>query len=208
MNNDDNRKLLERIERQECVAIDIRHNDDYLNGHLPGSMNAPYHNFGWGRALKSWLGEDRIEIALIGRDEETTLKSKNELEEMGFKVITVLSDNLEEWRRNGFPLSSVIEISPYDLYVGLNDWTVIDVREPWEWALGTIPRSIKVPLNELPGHLGKLDRSKKYAIVCAHGNRSEYAAIFLSDNNFRAATMVGGIERWMAETLPLEYEND
>jgi rhodanese-related sulfurtransferase len=202
------KQLLERIERRECVAIDVRHNDDYLSGHIPGSMNAPYHNMGWGNALKSWLGDESVDIIIIGRDEETVKKSKNELESIGLSVSAIISDNLNEWHEAKLPLSSVIEISPEDLYKSMGEWIVIDVREPWEWQFGTISGSIKIPLNELPKHLMKLDRSNKYAIVCAHGNRSEIAAIYLSDNNFRAATMVGGIERWMMESLPLEYEND
>ena len=208
MNNEDLKNIYEQIMSQRNVGIDIRSNKDYLSGHIPATMNAPYHNFGWGKILKSWLNGTEAPIVLIGKDQGTAIKAKDDLEAVSLGVSATLSDNLVRWSAAGLPISSVLEISPSDLYEHMSDWTVIDVREPWEWQLGTIKDSIKIPLNDLPKHISTLDKTKKYAIVCAHGNRSEVAAIFLADNFLKAATMVGGMEKWEQESLPVEYETD
>ena len=208
MNNEDLKNIYEQIMSQRNVGIDIRSNKDYLSGHIPATMNAPYHNFGWGKILKSWLNGTEAPIVLIGKDQGTAIKAKDDLEAVSLGVSATLSDNLVRWSAAGLPISSVLEISPSDLYERMSEWTVIDVREPWEWQLGTIKDSIKIPLNDLPKHISTLDKTKKYAIVCAHGNRSEVAAIFFADNFLKAATMVGGMEKWEQESLPVEYETD
>ena len=208
LNNEDLKNVYEQIIGQKSVGIDIRSNRDYLSGHIPSTMNAPYHNLGWGKILKSWLNSTESAIILIGKDHETAIKAKEDLETVNLNVSTTLSDNLKGWIQAGLPVSSVLEISPFELYEHMPEWTVIDVREPWEWQLGTIKDSIKIPLNDLPKRISMLNKTKKYAIVCTHGNRSEVAAIFLSDNFLKAATMIGGMEKWEQESLPVEYETD
>ena len=118
----------------------------------------------------------------------------------------MISDSLAKWKQDGFQLSSVGEITPDDVYREFDRYTVIDVREPFEWQSGTIKNSLKIPMNELPSRLNELNKSDRYAIICAHGNRSEVAALFLADNGLNAATVAGGIQKWISEQLPVEFE--
>lgn len=71
---------------------------------------------------------------------------------------------------------------------------VIDVREPHEWAMGTLPGAELIRLNDLPGRLPELDRSRATLIVCRTGNRSNAAAAFLARHGFdRVANLRGGL---------------
>jgi adenylyltransferase/sulfurtransferase len=80
---------------------------------------------------------------------------------------------------------------------------VVDVREPYEWALGRIPGARLVPLNSLPQALPSLDRDTELVVYCHHGTRSAAAAAWLRDQGFiRVRNLVGGIDRWSLEVDP------
>jgi len=79
-------------------------------------------------------------------------------------------------------------------WVDANRATIIDVREPVEWADGTLPGAERVSLGELPHRIASLDRSIPTLVVCRSGARSARAAEFLSRAGFRSvANLVGGM---------------
>lgn len=69
---------------------------------------------------------------------------------------------------------------------------IIDVRTPGEYQSGHIPGSINIPLNELPGKLQQLDKSKPVITCCASGMRSGSAKSLLVANGFRDVHNGGG----------------
>lgn len=198
--------LPEKIQNQEIIVVDFRANPDFLASHIPGAVNVPYNSYGWARAIKQWLDGYDIELGLVGDNDNTANNAENELKSVGLNVTFVISDALADWKDRQLPVSSVSEISPDELYSHIDRWTVIDVREPYEWQSGTIKNSIKIPMNEIPNRLSEFNRSDKYAVICAHGNRSEVIALFLADKGLQSATVAGGINRWLREQKPVEYE--
>lgn len=79
-------------------------------------------------------------------------------------------------------------------WVTENEATVLDVREPNEWAMGTLDGSKKVQLTMLPSALASLDTAKPILVVCRSGNRSQHAAKFLIDQGFEnVANLTGGL---------------
>ena len=92
------------------------------------------------------------------------------------------------------------EITPRGLQKELENGTgvaLIDVREPYEWAIGRIPQARLVPLNALPAAVASLDRSANTIVYCHHGTRSAAAVAWLQDQGFsRVRNLVGGINRW------------
>ncbi len=198
--------LIEKIRSQEIVVLDTRNNHDFMKSHVPGSVSAPFSTYGWARSIKSWLSGTEIDLGLVAENDETATKAVEELKKVDIHVTEVISDSLAKWKQDGFQLSSVGEITPDDVYREFDRYTVIDVREPFEWQSGTIKNSLKIPMNELPSRLNELNKSDRYAIICAHGNRSEVAALFLADNGLNAATVAGGIQKWISEQLPVEFE--
>jgi len=99
----------------------------------------------------------------------------------------------------------VSEISPRELSDRLaqEPILVLDVREPWEFALCAIVGSRLVPLQSLPDELGELDPDQTIVTVCHHGMRSHHAAEYLRRNGFRdVLNLSGGIHRWAEELDP------
>lgn len=75
-----------------------------------------------------------------------------------------------------------------------NNALIIDVREPTEWAEGTLPSSTLIALGSLPGRIDDLDREQPILMVCRTAQRSGMAAQFLVRNGFhRVANLMGGL---------------
>ena len=186
--------------------LDTRDNHNFMKSHIPGSVNAPFSAYGWARSIKSWLNGTKVPLGIVAETHEIGSRAAEELKKVDLEIVEAITDSLEKWKEAGQPLSSVGEISPDDLYREFDRYTVIDVREPYEWQSGTIKNSLKIPMNELPSRIHEFNRSDRYAIICAHGNRSEVAALFLADSGLNAATVVGGMQRWISDQLPVEFE--
>lgn len=98
------------------------------------------------------------------------------------------------------------EITPLRLDQRLREgaaMTVVDVREPYEWAIARIPQARLIPLNSLPQAVNTLSRDAEIVVYCHHGMRSEAAAGWLGDQGFaNVLNLVGGIDRWSLEVDP------
>ena len=91
------------------------------------------------------------------------------------------------------------------------DAVVLDVREPEENALGSIPGSINIRLGDLRSNLDKLDKSKLIVCCCQVGLRGYLAERILKQNGFNAANLSGGYMGWKlffptAEQVPAAKE--
>ena len=77
---------------------------------------------------------------------------------------------------------------------------VLDVREPHEVNVGTIPNTIKIPMNAVPIRMDELDKSKAIIVHCKSGMRSAQICEYLAHNQFIDIQNVkGGIKAWSAE---------
>ena len=77
---------------------------------------------------------------------------------------------------------------------------LLDVREPWEFAIAKLEGSVLIPLGTLPQSLAQLDRSAEIVAICHHGMRSADATSFLLQQGFaNVKNLVGGIDAWSVQ---------
>jgi rhodanese-related sulfurtransferase len=99
-----------------------------------------------------------------------------------------------------------IEITPADVKARLDkgeQLILIDVREPWEYALCRIEGAKHVPLGALAASLNTLPDVDEVICYCHHGMRSLDAATWLRFQGIeKAKSLAGGIERWSVEVDP------
>src|SRR5262245_32012122 len=82
-------------------------------------------------------------------------------------------------------------------------FTLVDVREPHEWAISDLPGSVKIPLGSLPQRFAELPRDAEIIVYCRVGGRSANAVQFLRHQGYdKAFNLTGGINRW-AEVIDL-----
>lgn len=80
---------------------------------------------------------------------------------------------------------------------------VVDVREPYEYAMGHVPGARLVPLRRVHAHLGDLPKSAPVYVICASGNRSLAAASWMRGAGVEAVSVAGGTVAWGSRGLPL-----
>jgi len=81
---------------------------------------------------------------------------------------------------------------------------LVDVRADHEWEAGHIAGAIHLPLDELAGRTGELDRERPVVVYCRGGSRCEMATEALAGAGFDAAKLSEGIVGWAEAKLPLE----
>ncbi len=77
-----------------------------------------------------------------------------------------------------------LESHPHSFY--------LDVREPIEVELGTLPGAVNIPLHELRGRLGELPKGKEIIVNCQVGLRAYIASRILLQNGFAKVKNLSG----------------
>lgn len=185
------------------LMLDIRPGVAYTRGHAAHSISLPFAQRGWAAPVKNWLDrQGAVPVVLLADNAVVASAAREALQEVGIELEAVWDGGPEAWQAAGLSMVSVPDITADQLAGELGDWTVIDVREPYEWRSGVIPGAKTIPLNQVPSQLGSLSPTGRYAMVCAHGNRSQSAAAFLADRGFQVANVRGGMALWLAGRHP------
>jgi rhodanese-related sulfurtransferase len=100
---------------------------------------------------------------------------------------------------------SFTEITVTELATKLADsdrqYQFVDVREPQELAIVSLPRFINLPLSEhadwSPEIYTRLDKDAETLVLCHHGMRSAQMCQWLVDRGFsQVSNIIGGIDAY------------
>jgi adenylyltransferase/sulfurtransferase len=98
------------------------------------------------------------------------------------------------------------DISATDLALRLKNGEkirLIDVREPHELAISSLPGEENIPLGQLAGRLSELDSAQELVLFCKTGSRSTRALELLVSAGFRKVmNLQGGINAWARDVDP------
>ena len=75
---------------------------------------------------------------------------------------------------------------------------LLDVRESAEFAAGTIPGAVNVPLGELRERLGELPKDRPIVAFCKVGQRGYFAERILAQRGYDVRNLSGGYTTWCA----------
>jgi len=80
---------------------------------------------------------------------------------------------------------------------------ILDVREPWEYAVCHMDGAKLLPMRQIPAALGELDPEQEMVVVCHHGIRSFSVCRFLEQAGFgRVINLEGGVAAWARDVDP------
>jgi rhodanese-related sulfurtransferase len=93
------------------------------------------------------------------------------------------------------------EITPEEVKTKLERceaFTLLDVREPWEFEVASIEGATLIPMGDVPSRAHQeLDPEDHIVVVCHHGVRSMNVTAWLRQQGFdKAQSMRGGIDAW------------
>ena len=88
----------------------------------------------------------------------------------------------------------LVEARDWQVWSQDHDAVIIDVREPFEWAMGTLPGAELIGLGSLFTRIDELDPNRPILFICRTGNRSGVAAGLLVQRGFKVvANLTGGL---------------
>ena len=70
---------------------------------------------------------------------------------------------------------------------------LLDVRQPVELVVESLPGAVNIPLGQLRARLGELPRDREIMVVCRSAQRAYYATRILLQNGFKARNISGGM---------------
>jgi rhodanese-related sulfurtransferase len=84
------------------------------------------------------------------------------------------------------------------------EYTLLDVREPWEHQTARIEGAKLMPVGDVPSRAHQeLDPDEHIVVYCHHGVRSMNVTSWLRQQGFeKAQSLTGGIDRWAREIDP------
>jgi hydroxyacylglutathione hydrolase len=201
-------ELKPALARNELV-VDLRRADEYAGRHAPGTVSIPLTRAFAGYA--GWVLPYDRDIYLLtgGTDDAAVLRAMSELAMIGLDRVAGWfgGEALSLWSEHGEAVASA-QVVPVDVASRMNDGAVVvDVRTLAEWRSGHITGALHIPLGRLVAQMSDRPRSQPIVLVCESGSRSAIGASLLTAAGFTDVTnLIGGINAWKNDGLPLEIE--
>jgi glyoxylase-like metal-dependent hydrolase (beta-lactamase superfamily II)/rhodanese-related sulfurtransferase len=194
---------------EEALVIDTRHQDDFANGFIPGSIF-----IGIDDNFAMWVGALITDLQipiLIVADEDRQKEVVTRLARVGYdNPIGYLDGGFEAWTEAGEEVDTVEEVTATDLAdrfdkEGMN---VLDVRKASEYNAQHVIGAQNFPLDFINSNMSEVSRDKRYFLHCAGGYRSMITASILKSRGYNDVVNIKGGYKALVETnLPMtEFE--
>jgi len=188
------------------VALDVRPGEEFVAGHVPGSVNIALSG-----QFASWagtvLGLTAHPVLIAGSDSQLE-EARLRMARVGIEVLDgYLQGGVEAWKQAGFALGTVAQLTPSELEARLHSGgvQVLDVRREPEWEAGHIESANWWPLDNFRVAPPEIDHEVPIAVHCKGGYRSLIACSLLQRAGYKnVANVVGGFDAWQEAKLPVE----
>ena len=186
------------------IALDVRSGDEFVAGHVPGSVNIALSG-----QFASWagtvLGLAAHPVLIAGSDEQLE-EARLRLARVGIEILDgYLHGGVGAWRQAGFPVATLSQITVSELDTQLRSGTVqvLDVRREPEWDAAHIENAIWWPLDNFKVSPPEMDRNVPVCVHCKGGYRSMIASSLLQRAGFSSViNLIGGFDAWQQAKLP------
>ena len=181
-----------------AMVIDGRDADEFARGHLAGSINVGLAGR-YAEFAGSVVPTDTDIVLVVEAGAE--LEAKNRLARIGFdRVVGHLVDPLAVMVANPDRVQQASRLTA-TAYEAVKDdidgLQLVDIRNPGEVALGTIPHADAIPVGQLRNRIDELDPDAPTIVFCAGGYRSSVGASLLRQQGFAdVSDIIGGYSAW------------
>ncbi|QSZ66329.1 MBL fold metallo-hydrolase [Methanofollis aquaemaris] len=180
-----------------AVLVDLRGPSAFAGGHIPGSLNI------WEAGISAYLGYYAgYDQPIIFVDDAASAprNAETQARRLGFDTIDgYLAGGMRAWYRSGRPIARCGTCSVREVEPGAKDQFILDVRDvATRLAVGTIPGSHSIPVEEIVGRIDEVPGYKKILVYCNTGFKGSLAASVLLKNGCQDVTnILGGMSAWI-----------
>ena len=185
---------------------------EYNEGHIPGSINIPFHQL----ATSELLPEDKstpLVTYCLGPKCIFYKKAADLLTDLGYINVITFKAGIPGWVKAGYPLETtkampktkIPTIGVDDLNGRLGNVTIVDIRSESLYGMGWLPGSIKIPLGLLSAEYTTVPKDKPIVVVDHAGKQVLTAGRFLTTKGYSdVSRLQGGLMAWSQKGYPLD----
>lgn len=200
---------------------------DYFKYYITPGSNASYYPGTERMFLKMIAGKDgkilgcqivgtkgvdkRIDVLATAIKSNLTL---SDLEELELAYAPPYNSARDPVNIAGFVGNNILSEKSEIIYsdITLKDAFLVDVREPDEFATGTIPEAVNIPLGSVRENLSMFPKNKEIMVFCNQGLRGYIAERILKNNGFNVKNLSGGYGVWNLysrekKDIPIEHQD-
>jgi hydroxyacylglutathione hydrolase len=197
----------EALARGACV-VDVRDPAEFGAGHIPDALNVWIDSPQFGDRV-GWMLPVGSPVLLVAQGPSDIERALAGLARVGVdEVLGFLQWGLIDWKAAGAPLETVPQVTVHELAGWLEEGrriTVIDVREPSEWAEGRIAGALHLPMREAVARRAEIPSDGPRAVVCSGGLRSSTVISALRRAGVSDSyNVTGGMTAWQRAGYPVE----
>lgn len=199
-------KEFEAVANQtEALILDVRHEDDFVTAHIPGSIFIGLHG-----QFAPWVGalikDTKQPILLVtpeGKEEEAITR----LSRVGFDhTLGYLKGGITAWKSAGFETDAIETVMPEDLAKNYEKAIIVDARKPSEFTAERIEKATNIPLDYINDHLAEVPKNDTFYVHCAGGYRSViWASILKARGYHNMINVAKGMSGIRNTTIPLTH---
>jgi rhodanese-related sulfurtransferase len=215
------------VERAMQYLIDVRSEDEYAAGHLPGSINVP-----GGQAVQradDFIAVRNAPIVFISNESARAVMAAYWYGQMGFANVAVLRGGLQAWSESGGEIETgsivkkpmgfeaaaqatrLIDARVLEEKIKDPSLLLLDVGSSLEFETAQVPGAKWISRGWLDVKLVELypDRTQPMVLTCIDGRQSRLAALTLSELGYAdVAVLDGGVRAWLAAGFPAAHGDD
>lgn len=187
-----------------AVMLDVRHEDDFVKEHIPGSIFIGLHGgfAPWVGALLMNVEQPIVLITPAGKEEEAVTR----LARVGFdNTLGYLEGGVYAWKAAGLETDSIRSVSPEEFELQTQgSCTIVDSRKPGEFEGGHVIGAVNIPLDFVNEQFSAIPAEGDFYLHCAGGYRSVIMASILKARGYHNMINVekgfGGIKNTAVKT--------
>jgi hydroxyacylglutathione hydrolase len=204
-------KEVKKAVADNVLILDTRHEEDFSNGFIPGSLF-----IGLDGRFAEWAGSllhfDQPIVILTdeAKEKETIIR----LARVGFnKVIGYVKGGIKAWKKAGEETDMVINVEADELAMDLpfdEKLVVLDVRKPTEFAEGHVKNAVNMPLDEMTDatNLSSFEEDQNIYVHCQGGYRSMIASSLLKRQGIHNLRNISGGWNKIKEQKKIETQKE
>jgi len=197
---------LQALIAEGVFALDVRANAEFVEAHVPGSVNIALSG-----QFASWAGIVlglSARPVLIADTEEQYSEARLRLARVGIEDPRgYLEGGIAVWKQAGLALAETLQITAQELQAKIQtgQMQVLDVRREPEWQSGHIAGATWWPLDNFKVAAPEIDAAVPLAVHCKGGYRSVTACSLLERAGLQnVVNIIGGFDAWQQTGLPVE----
>jgi rhodanese-related sulfurtransferase len=203
--------------------IDVRSEEEYESGHLPGSISVP-----GGQAVQradDFVAVRNAQIVFISNQSARATMAAYWYRQMGYPNVFILQGGLSAWKERGETVESGVSVmeplgfesarqaahrvdaSQLSQRLSNTSALVLDVGSSLDFEKAHVPGAQWISRGWLDLELPELfpDRTQPIILTCPDGQNSTFAAQTLNDLGYDDASVLdGGVREWSLAGLPTE----